>query len=477
MSGSGRKIDERTAPEELLPEIAAQFSVYIGAGLEFNSVFQNAVPDLDINNLDDLLDLHFLLSGQTLDSGQSERPPDVDVGLKDFLWLLPARLRRLRTTTQRQTRVFNGEVQGRIDWQETIKARYRTGNIDDPLFACQLAEETVSIPENLVLWELLSKVLRAYEEVDEMVPEADGIEWFDEWRGDSRLVKNLDEARSNVHLSELDTEREQRDPVPNRTIRDVLESRSSLYAEAAQLLQQYRRLQNHEIDRSEAENLLKRRLFAPATNEEWSEDDAPVFFELYWVFKLLGEYEGSRRNLITKETNCIASWTDGGSKYEFYHDWTGGSEFAFGEAYFDRERNQARPGESRFLGRTADLLAIQEAESTGVFGHRRPKAKTRRPDFTLIRREDGEVKDIAIGEVKYTRNASTAASGLEELYRYMIFARETATVEPPYFTSEPNHFETPGIHGFLCVDEVDQRREPKGNVTVVEVGDTISLPF
>lgn len=94
----------------------------------------------------------------------------------DFLSLLPPRLRRFRTTTQRQTHVFNGEVRGRIDWQGTIEARYRTGSIEEPIFACQLAEETAAIPENLVLWELLGKIRDAYEEANEIVPDSEDVE-------------------------------------------------------------------------------------------------------------------------------------------------------------------------------------------------------------------------------------------------------------------------------------------------------------
>ena len=112
MSRSGTKVDERTPLSELLPDIADQFSVYLKTGLEFDSVFQNIDPDLNINGLDDLLDLHFILSGRTLDTEQTERAADdvstVEIGVMDFLCLLPSRLRRLRTTTQRQTQVFNG---------------------------------------------------------------------------------------------------------------------------------------------------------------------------------------------------------------------------------------------------------------------------------------------------------------------------------------------------------------------------------
>lgn len=290
-------------------------------------------------------------------------------------------------------------------------------------------------------------------------------------------MANLEEAKSNIHLKELSTQREQEDAVTDRTVRDVLESRSPLYAEAAELLQRYRRLRNHKVDPSGAKNLLRRRLFGPAPGENWSEDDAPVFFELYWIFNLLRGYDAARRNLITKGTHQIASWKDGKSRYELYHDWDGGTEFAFGESYFDRERDRAVAGESRYLGRTSELLTMQEREVKGVFGLQRKRSKSRRPDFVLIRRKGDSVCDIAIGEVKYTRNQQTAADGLEELYRYMIFARESTRSKPAYFTSGPGHFETPNVHGYLCLDKIDLEREPNGNISVVEVGGTVEAPF
>lgn len=481
MSSADAMGSERTPPSELLEKIADQFSVYLKNGLEFDSVFQNSDPELNINGLDDLLDLHFILSGQTLAPDQTARSADANedgnIGVMDFLSLLPSRLRRLRTTTQRQTRIFHGEVRGRIDWQETIKTRFRTGDIDSPQFACQLAEEAVAIPENIVLWELLTEVKQAYDEATGIVPSSSDTPWFSPWQNDSRLLSNLKTARSNIHLSELDDERGERLDIPPRTLREVMDSRSPLYSEAAELLQWYRNLQDHELDPSEAKDLLRQRLFVPPSDEAWSEDETPAFFELYWIFRLLSGYDAPRRNLITKGTHCVASWTIDQSEYELYHDWSGGEEFDFAESFRDRERLHAIEGEDRYLGRTAELLTTQERETKAVFGHQRPRAKTRYPDFVLLRREEGEVRDIALGEVKYTRKQGTAAKGLEELYRYMVFAREIMTSYPSYFTTGPDHFRTPNVHGYLCVDEVDIAREPAGNVTVREIGDTIDPPF
>ncbi|WP_255170055.1 hypothetical protein [Natrononativus amylolyticus] len=470
-------IDDRTPLDHLLEEIAHQFSVYLSKGVAADSVFQNIDPDLNINNLDDLLEIHFILSGSLLPRGVDSRPPETPIGIQDFLSLLPQRIRHLRTTTAREIRMFDGEVRGRIDWNETIKQRYYSGSIDDTRFACQLAEETASIPENLVLWELLNSISNSYKTATSIIENHNEIDWFQSWEDDGRLVSYLDDARSNVHLSELDADRQTLGTVSDRTIRNVLESREELYREAAILLQRYRNLMDHDIDPTEAKQLLGRQLLHPAESDTWGKDDTPVFFELYWIYKLLDTYDAAQRNLVTNGTHCIAAWEFQGARYELYHDWNGGNRFDFGESYGDREPDLSFSGEDRYLARTARWLTLRESERKGVFGKSASRKKERRPDFVLLRFDDDTVTDIAIGEVKYTRKASTAANGLEELYRYLLFARASNGNEFPYFVTEVDELDAASVHGFLCVDRVDPSRDPEGPVTILDIDQEFPRPF
>ncbi len=83
---------------------------------------------------------------------------DGEVGVIDFVQELPERVRRIKTTVTKSTRKLEGEVRGRIDWQETIKERYKTNPKNQTLFACSQTKKNYNIQENLVLKQLLSVI-------------------------------------------------------------------------------------------------------------------------------------------------------------------------------------------------------------------------------------------------------------------------------------------------------------------------------
>lgn len=478
--------DPRTPAETLVGEIASSFSVYLGRGIQLDSILEDVDPTLNIENLDELLDIHFLLSGRQLSAEAEQRPPQLevdvpvtlDIGVMDFMSLLRRRLRRLHTTTKRETHQFEGELRGRIDWQETIKARYRTGNPDSLTFACELTEETITTPENLVLWELLTTIRDAHSRAVDLLDESE-VSWFDPWLDDSMLQNHLDAGLTDVYLSTL----EDADvTVSDRMIRAVSEARSPLYREAAELLNWYRKLKRHDIDPREAKSLLGRQLFYPDPERE-DYDEVPTLFELYWVFKLLEAYDNPRLRLITGPTNLVAAWREAGTQYELYHDWTGGNTLTFTPPIFDREDLGEAEGDDRYLRRLDHLLSTQTTSTEAVFDHRRPTDPDQlRPDFVLLRRDvdTEELERIAIGEVKYTRKQSTAADGLEELLEYMIYARKTSTgsgSETPYFTTGPDHFATPTMQGFLCIDRVAHSDVGYPSIDIVEFGEDFDRPF
>lgn len=479
--------DFRTSPEKLVKEIASSFSVYLSRGIQLDPILQDIDPTLNIENLDELLDIHFLLSGKELSPETEQRPPQLnvdvpvtlDIGVMDFMSLLQRRLRRLHTTTERETRVFKGELRGQIDWQETIKTQYRAGNPEELMFACELTEETIQMPENMVLWELLTTIRDAHSRAVDLIEDKNKASWFDPWSGESVLKNQLEKGLSDIHLSELEDTKIR---ITDRTIRTVSEARSPLYREAADLLGWYRQLKRHNIDSSEAQALLGRRLFYPDPERE-DYDEVPTLFELYWVFKLLEAYDNPRLRLITGATDLIAAWRESESQYELYHDWTGSDTLTFKPPIFDREDLHDYSGDDRYLRRLDHLLNLQTRSTEAVFGRRRPsRPEELRPDFVLVRRDrkTETIDQIAIGEVKYTRNPSTAADGLEELLEYMIYARKTSSKDSsknPYFTSGPDHFDTPTIHGFLCVDGVQHSTVELSSVDILEFGDDFERPF
>lgn len=479
--------DARTPADTLVREVASSFSVYLGRGIQLDPILEDIDPTLNIENLDELLDIHFLLSGRKLSSEVERRPTQLrvdvpvtmDIGVMDFTSLLQRRLRRLHTTTERETRVFEGELRGRVDWQETIKTRYRAGNPDELTFACQLTEETIKTPKNLVLWELLTTIRDSHSRAVDLIEDESEAAWFDPWQSESGLQNNLDAGLTDVHLSELEDVDVQ---VSDRMVRTVSEARSPLYREAANLLAWYRQLKRYDIDPNEAQSLLGRQLFYPDPERE-DYDEVPTLFELYWVFKLLEAYDNPQLQLITGPTDLVAVWRESETQYELYHNWTGGDLLSFKPPIFDREELADTEDDDRYLRRLDQLLTSQTESTNAVFGHRRPSnPKELRPDFVLLRRhiETKAIEQIAIGEVKYTQKQSTAADGLEELLEYMIYARKTSNKDGsrnPYFTTSPDHFDTPTMHGFLCLDQVQHSAVDCPSVDILEFGDGFERPF
>jgi hypothetical protein len=138
-------------------------------------------------------------------------------------------------------------------------------------------------------------------------------------------------------------------------------------------------------------------------------------------------------------------------------------------------------GDDYYLQRLDHLLSTQTTSTEAVFGHCRPTDPDElRPDFVLLHRDvdTDEIERIAVGEVKYTRNQSTAADGLEELLEYMIYTRkETSGSETRYFTTGPDHFTTPTVQGFLCIDRVPHSAVGYPSVGILEFGDGFQRPF
>jgi hypothetical protein len=84
-----------------------------------------------------------------------------------------------------------------------------------------------------------------------------------------------------------------------------------------------------------------------------------------------------------------------------------------------------------------------------------------RPDF-LILEYDGpgtqaQLREVTLGEVKYTASDSTFASGLRELLEYLHFAQENGA----YLFEEPDVT----VQGILCTDGVSTDTETVDYIT------------
>lgn len=443
----------KTPPERLLEEVADDFHTYLSKGVRFQPLLDDIDPNLQIDDLEKLLRIHFVCTEST-----GETP-----GVIDFVIALPDRIRRLKTTVSRDVQVRQGEVRGRIDWQETIKHRYRGGGSETTEFAAQETRTNYDIDENIVLSTLLS-------EIDEIVTDdlypalqaPDEYAWLSRWTdADAELVRTLEQVvERNVYLERITEGAE----VTDRMLRSVKRSRNPLYSEAAQLLDRYRRLLAYDLDPTDAKELLRSGFVAP--------DRPELLFELYWVFRILGCYPEARFRLIEDQRGVVADWETENGRYVMSHDSTGTAALQFSE---DLERVEA-PEQDGYLSRTlavAEHWQTRAQDSLGISGT--GSLWGGRPDILLERyTDDDTVPDaVFVGEVKYTRKTSYAGQGLRELLEYMAYMRAGET----YLSPRADLFTDGCVRGGLFVDALDTDVSSDGPITIAQFGDEVEQPL
>jgi hypothetical protein len=438
----------KTSEDALLDAIADDFHTYLRKGVRFDRVIGSAHADLDVDDVETLLRVHFVLT---------EREDDDAVGVLDFMRRLEARIRRMKTTTSAQAHEHRGEVRGRIDWHGTVKRRARAGRLDEPTFVCERPEEHYDIDENLVLKRLLSVVHDVVTtDLAYALENPDGYDWLDAWvrpddDSDGRNAESMAETlervyERNVYLQRIDVADTD---VTDRMIESVKRSRSRFYQEAAVLLDRYRQLMNHELDSEEARDVLDNTVVAPG--------EPAVLFELYWVFRVLDAYDDVQYRVLTdsrEDTSTIATWEHDDSRFVLSHDSTG-TGLAFDESVdsvdVEPDGYLYRSNEVRSRWQSLSATLLDRGGSDSLWGGR--------PDVVLERfgTDDGgreELEAVFVGEVKYTESIDYAATGLRELIEYMAFVRRAATgeyVEPP-----EDLLDSVTVKGSLFVDDLDR---------------------
>lgn len=458
----------KASTEELLDAVADDFHTYLRRGVRFDQVIGSAHAELNIDDIETLLRIHFVLT---------ETKADGEVGVVNFVRELEDRVRRVKTTTAPQSQEYRGEVRGRIDWQKTVKSRARRGRLDEPVFVCSEPEEHYNIDENIVLKRLLTVIYEIVTEDLEYAREnPEGYEWLSAWTssiGDpDRHAESATEVlervyERNVYLQRIDVEE---DAVTERMIESVKRSRSAFYREAAELLGQYRQLMRHELDTEEAREILNHTLIAPEKAEE--------LFELYWVFSVLNEFDSAQYRVLADwrdRSSAVAEWEQKGSRYVLSHNSTG-------EALTFRERIADETIEpDGYLYRLSKVLEEWNSLSEELLGRGQSDSLWGgRPDIVLERfeqDEDGEwmLDDVLIGEVKYTQDVEYAATGLRELLEYMAFVRHAD--ESGEYVEETEHIlESVAVRGLLFTDDLDHETgETSDGVRLVEYPDSPNL--
>lgn len=456
----------KTPSDELLESIAEDFHTYLRRGVRFEHVIGSAHPELDIDDLETLLRIHFVLTDAADD--------DKDVGVLDFVRKLEGRVRRMKTTTTPESVRRHGEVRGHIDWQQTVKARSRTGRLDEPIFVSQQPEEHYNIDENLVLKRLLSIIRKiVFDDLAHALENPGRYGWLKVWTDTDATSAPRDPESAadmlkrvleqNIYLQRIDAKDRE---LTDRTIESVKQSRSMFYQEAAILLDRYRQLMQHELDSSEAREILNHTIIAP--------DQTDILFELYWIFRILSAYENVQYRVLTDQRahpSVIAAWESEGARYRVSHDSTG-----TGLTFYESTGSESIEPDG-YLYRLNEVLSRWRELSEEMLNRGGERTLWGgRPDIIVERyeQEDGIwlLDHVFVGEVKYTKNLDYVASGLRELLEYMAFVRERDS-EGDYVEAPENLLDSVRVKGLLFVDDLQREVSTPDEIRIVQYPESL----
>lgn len=420
----------KTDPATLRSAVTEELITYLGAGTLNQEQYAAAIDyaGLAIEDFDQLKKLHFVLASDVV----------------DYIERIPEWLRRLKTVTREQTETVHGEVRGAIDWRQTHHERAKAGYDDPTLFVVNDAEIAYDIPENRVVKKLLAAIVE---------PLTNDIEPIDhEWRSmwdDQDIVTLQQILAHNLYLDAL--------PVPEditlseRDLTTARRSRHRLYTESHRLYRLYDDLLNDRFDQEGVQELLTETLITPPADHK--------LFELFCVFgviqRLREQYPDLELRRINTDTDVLACLEDAERRLEVYYDQSG--PLRFFEAYPSAEEVAAQGAPEMVQRHVRALEAQTRAADAFLDQGSRQSFFDGRPDFLVLQYDvatDGDseqLTDAIIGEVKYTRAASTFTRGLRELLEYLYFARENQR----YLFDTDNDPTDIRVTGFLCTDGVE----------------------
>ncbi len=423
--------------DEMVKEIADKLIVYLKEGTVNPESFLEKV-DLQINNMEQLLRIHFLLKEQ----------------VKDFIEELPWRIRNIKTSTEKIHRQHRNEVRGRINWQETLKSRHNQNYRDSTLFVCEQTDKNFNIRENIVLKKMLSIIYDII--VTDLEGRPENYAWLSDWLGERELAATLENLYlRNIYLKRIDIQETQ---VTDRMIQFTKDSRSQIYRTAAELLELYRELivkKGWQDDPAEMINLLENTFIKP--------EKESVLFELYWVIKLLehnAERDSCQFELIEKYGSIVARWLEKERKYTLYHDSDGSRDLNWSIKLeeFAQPKNEylRRRVESRKQARKISSI-FDKSLGNNLWGGR--------PDIVIeVRNREDDLEKVIIGEVKYTGLSSTARSGLRELMDYcQLIRRKNKEGDKEFIT----HYRKPEIMGLLLTDRLTKSQLAEGQTAEI----------
>ncbi|EHK00640.1 hypothetical protein HRED_00840 [Candidatus Haloredivivus sp. G17] len=439
---------------ELLDQVADDIFSYVMQGDFPQQSIASSLKPKDLNDrfeeYEKLMDFHFVLRNEIVELVNN----------------LNSELRSIKTETEKESRISNGNVDGRIDWSSTVKERYSRNPDNSALFVVDNSTQDYSIDENIVLKKLLSIIYNTLDDCEEFFDR--NHEWSKRWtekHGD--LVQEMKNTfERNVHIERI-RDPEEYEPT-ERMLNSAENSRNKLYRDAAKYLRMREKIFSG--DQEEIRDLLEKTAITP--------DDEDRIMELFVLFKFISSIEsieaGSDFNLntISRGTQRIASMQAEDKEIRIYHDSSAKKDLDIEFKYDPEAHIREEDGEPvRELTRPEKVE--KEAQDTiGRYFGKNTSKHTGRPDVILVEIiKDNEEREYFITEVKNSTNENTIRRGIKEALEYLAFLRDLDEERFVYSDEDPFGGDKAGllvVQDFEDDKNTQDYKKQKGPIRIVE---------
>jgi len=435
----------KTSEDKLLEEIADDFNQYLRSGkILFGPIIKKIDPNLSINNIRQLLKIHFVLT---------KKNGEKDVGVIDFIENLVEQLRNIKKNTKRDTKVLQGLIKGKINWRKTYNLRNNQNIKNLSVHVCYVREKNYEIPENLVLKALLKII---FEIINDILQFAFDMKynWLNDWFNKQDLRNLLTQTYlKNIYLKRIDLKDRK---ITDRIISRAKNSRYKIYRDASKLLIKYQNLMRFKFDKFEVKELLRNTFIKPEKIE--------LLFELYWIIKIINQFRNCKFHLIRPGNNIIAEWEDNEYKYKIYHNSIGSFKF------LEHIKSQSTDllNTDNFCIRLLKVYdKLKEMINSEVLWHGRPDIILEKYD------KNGNLISILIGEVKYTKYKDYAIIGLKQLLEYIALIK----YRNEYVEMKENLFDKlERVNGTLFLDKIrDLNIKKQEKIQIIQFGERLRI--
>lgn len=393
--------------EEIIKFIEKELIIYLKSGkLSINPYLKDL--NLNIDNLEKLLKIHFLLDEEVL----------------SYIKSLKINIKRLNTSITKEEILTKGNIRGNILWHKSIIKRYNINPKDYSIFICKENFKNHIAKENIVLNELLKILYEIVTETSDLI--------YDNYDLDKEvLLKNINVYKKNIYLSKIEEKY-----ITDKMINSVINSRNKFYSQSAKLLKRYKKIIN--LDEDEVENLFKR-TFIDILND-WT------LFELYWIVRIIKENTKNAKLYILDDKNTkVAEWRDNENIYTIYHNSTGSNEISF-----KVDLEEISDIENIVINKRREIINETNTIAKKIFPNireRYSKVFNGRPDILIEIRNinDKKLNKVVIGEVKYTRDTNNIIQGIKELLEYIKFIKYKQNNKYEYFSELDIDLEVEGL--------------------------------